>query len=111
MTSRERVLTTLSHRAPDRVPWDYWAAPEVTERLVSELGVADEEALLRRLDVDLRTVRGPSYAGQELRTHADGTVEDLWGVRRRKMTVEHGGYRWSYKHVAESPLERMETVA
>lgn len=111
MTSRERVMTALAHREPDRIPWDYWAAPEVTERLVKRLGLADAEALLRHFDVDLRTVAGPSYAGQELRTYPDGTVADLWGVRRRTMTVERGGYRWSYKHVALSPLEPAESVA
>lgn len=101
----------LAHREPDRVPWDYWAAPEVTERLLAHLRLPDEEALLRHLEVDLRTVRGPSYAGQELRVYPDGTVDDLWGVRRRKMTVERGGYRWSYKHVAVSPLEGASSVS
>jgi hypothetical protein len=28
MTSRERVLTTLWHQQPDRVPRDFWAEPE-----------------------------------------------------------------------------------
>jgi len=110
MTSKQRVLTALSHREPDRVPWDYWAGPEVTERLQQHLGLATKEDLLRELGVDLRYVTGPSYVGQALRTHEDGTVEDLWGVRRRVITVARGGYRWTYKHVALSPLEAAQTV-
>lgn len=111
MTPRERVLTALAHREPDRIPWDYWAAPEVTERLLAHLRLPDLEALLRYFDVDLRYVAGPSYVGQEFRVHPDGTVSDLWGVRRRKMTIERNGFRWTYKHVAVAPLEGMETVA
>ena len=111
MTARDRVMAALAHTEPDRIPWDYWAAPEITERLMAHLRLPDTEALLRHLDVDLRTVAGPSYAGQEFRTHPDGTVDDLWGVRRRRMTVERGGTRWPYKHVAQSPLEPMESAA
>jgi uroporphyrinogen decarboxylase len=110
MTPRERVMTTLEHREPDRVPVDYWAVSEVTERLKRHFGLQDDEGLLRHLGVDLRYVRGPSYIGLELREHPDGTVEDLWGVRRRIVTLERDGYRWSYKHVVESPLADATTV-
>ena len=64
MTHRERVLTALAHKEPDRCPWDLWATSEVFERLRKHLGVADDEAVLRHFDVDLRTILGPSYAGQ-----------------------------------------------
>ena len=110
MTSRQRVLTAIRHREPDRVPFDYWAAPEVTERLLRHFNLPDKEALLQRLGVDLRTIPGPSYAGQELKQYEDGSVEDLWGVRRKRMTVERGAFRWSYKHVVASPLAEMETA-
>ncbi|MCD6335574.1 MAG: hypothetical protein J7M27_09620 [Candidatus Latescibacteria bacterium] len=110
MTSKQRVLTAIGHQEPDRVPVDYWAAPEITERLLHHFGLADKEALLRRLDVDLRTIPGPSYAGQELKTYQDGSVEDLWGVRRKRIFVERGAFRWSYKHVVDSPLAKMKTA-
>jgi uroporphyrinogen decarboxylase len=38
MTAKERVMTSINHREPDRVPWDYWAASEVTERLLKYFG-------------------------------------------------------------------------
>ncbi len=111
MTNRERVLTALSHDAPDSVPYDCWAAPVVYERVAERLGVESKEDVLRELDVDLRVIPGPSYAGQELRTHEDGAVDDLWGVRRQVATVERDGVTWSYKHVVESPLAGAGSVA
>ena len=110
MNAKERVMTSINHCEPDRVPWDYWAASEVTERLLKHFGFKDKEQLLRYFDVDLRYVPGPSYVGQEFQTYDDGTIADLWGVRRRTMTVKQGAYRWTYKHVVDSPLEPMETV-
>lgn len=111
MTSRERVLTAINHKEPDRVPCDYWAGPEVGERLRHYFKCETQEELLRQLRVDLRYVPGPSYLGQEFRSYEDGTVEDLWGVRRRSMTVKQGQYQWTYKHVAVAPLAPMKTVA
>lgn len=111
MQARDRVLTALSHREPDRVPIDYWAGPEVGARLIADLGGATHEDLLQRLGVDLRYVAGPSYAGQRLRIFEDGTISDLWGVRRRTIDVNRGPYRWSYRHAALSPLAHITSVA
>ncbi len=110
MDSRTRVLTALSHQPPDRLPRDYWATPEVTQRLQEHFGLPDRESLLRRLGIDLRYVEGPSYVGQSLRTHPDGSVEDLWGVRRRPRTVTGGSYTWTYQHVVQSPLQAAQTT-
>ncbi len=110
MTANERVMTTINHIEPDRVPCDYWADSEVTGRLLKHFGFKDKEELLQYFRVDLRYITGPSYVGQELRTYKDGTVEDLWGVRRKVMSVERGEYSWKYKHVAASPLESAETT-
>ena len=111
MNHRERVLAAVAHHQPDRVPRDYWAVPEVTQRLCTELGLPHQESLLSHLGVDLRYVEGPAYIGQEHRRLEDGSVEDHWGVRRQVMEVEGDGYTWSYRHVQHSPLARAETVA
>jgi len=111
VNSRERVLTALAHRPPDRLPRDYWATPEVTEALRSHFGLPDRESLLQRLGIDLRVVEGPSYVGQSLLAHPDGSVEDLWGVRRQPRTVTGGGYTWTYQHVVQSPLQAARTAA
>ncbi len=111
MDSRQRVLTALDHREPDRVPCDLWAAPEVWQRLQDHLGLDDREGVLRHFDVDLRYVEGPAFVGQDRRVHPDGSVEDLWGVRRKIVEVEGEGYTWRYKEVVDPPLARAETVA
>lgn len=110
MNSRERVMMAVNHREPDMVPIDYWATPEVTERLQQYYGLGDFEDLMRELEVDCRYIPGPSYVGQKLKTFPDGTDEDLWGVRRMTVTGSRGVFKWSYKEVAVSPLEKAETV-
>jgi uroporphyrinogen decarboxylase len=114
VTSRGRVLTALRHEQPDRVPRDFWAAPEVFAALRERLGLPSEEAVLDRFDTDLRAIPGPSYAGQELRswvTPEGPVVEDLWGVRRLVKTVRRGDIEWSYKHALKPPLARATTAA
>ncbi len=110
MNSKQRVMTALRHVEPDRVPYDYWAASEVTGMLLRHFGVSDIDELLEILGVDLRYIVGPSYSGQEMKVYPDGSVEDLWGVRRKKVTVEGKHDSWSYKVVVDPPLGKMETV-
>jgi len=101
MSSRRRVLDAARHRETDRVPLDYWSREDVTARLCAHLGVRDEEALYRRLGIDLRgipihehheefeqkvtgTLGGFSEcAGGRFIIHEDGRFEDAWAVVRR----------------------------
>lgn len=110
MNHINRVKTALNHQEPDRVPWDFWATPEIEAKLVSHLGLANIEEVLRHLDVDLRYYRGPSYVGRELRKFDDGTSEDLWGVVRKSVQVDTGVYQWTYSHVVKSPLEDAQSA-
>jgi len=116
MSSRSRVLAALRHEEPDRIPIDYWANAEVTERLLRHYGARDKEALLQTLGVDLRYVMGPSFVGLQMKKHDDGLVEDHWGVLRKPMTVEGTdrtgrAWTWTYQHVHRSPLESATSVA
>ncbi len=52
MTPRERWLAILNKEKPDRIPTDYWATPEVTDRLLKELACPDNEALFEKLHID-----------------------------------------------------------
>jgi uroporphyrinogen decarboxylase len=94
MTPKERVLTAFAHRAPDRVPLWYGAAPGLTARLAQLCGVADEEALMRRLGIDFRRVAA-RYVGPELGNRS------FWGVERG------GSY---YGQPLSHPLAGVETV-
>jgi len=115
MNHRQRVERCLSHQEPDRVPIDYWCTMEVDTRLIDVLGYTNKEEVLKHFDVDCRYLLGPSYIGQTMKEYDDGTIEDLWGVRRASKRVQQhkGGhyYEWTYKHVAISPLEHMTSVS
>ncbi|MGE5740717.1 MAG: uroporphyrinogen-III decarboxylase, partial [Candidatus Aminicenantes bacterium RBG_16_66_30] len=75
MTSRERVLTAVGRRMPDRTPADYKAEPDVNRSMMDHLKVASYEDLLRRLEIDVRRLE-PRYVGPPFRTFEDGVFED-----------------------------------
>jgi hypothetical protein len=110
MTSRERVLTALEHREPDRVPVDFWASSETTTSLLRHLGLASKQELLREFGADLRVVEGPSFVGQEM-AHEDGAVLDLWGVPRRPVTVGGEEFEATYLEVTAPPLAHAASAA
>jgi uroporphyrinogen decarboxylase len=102
MTSRERVLLTLDHQIPDRLPVDLlWPRRETVKQLQEYFQTDSKEAVLRKLDVDLRWFgigeRYPNYEGKVngiLGGVAPGagrgyifrdaqTFEDEWGVVQR----------------------------
>jgi uroporphyrinogen decarboxylase len=104
MTSKERVLTALESREPDRVPIDYLANEGIDRRLKSHFGLQpdDNEGLLRHLSVDFRGVAA-RYCGPKL--HPDiperGIKVDDWGYHRRWVEYGVSGY-WDY---CEFPLQ------
>ncbi|MCL7451494.1 MAG: hypothetical protein M8467_00410 [Anaerolineae bacterium] len=106
----DRVETALAHKEPDRVPFDFWAVPEVWDRLRSALGLAadgrGDETLLRLLGIDCRMVT-TRYVGSKARQLPDGTFIDAWGTHRRHVTNPFG----TYEEYASHPLAGAETVA
>ena len=115
MTSKERVRAAVAHRAPDRVPVDYYARDEISDRLRSRLGLAPAESLEERLGVDLRFV-GPrfarptlplGYADPSIAVTAEGVYLDIWGVGFRANETSAG----FYMDHAESPLRALESAS
>ncbi len=101
----QRVETALAHRQPDRVPFDFWAVPEVWDKLRTGLGANDEEEILRLLGIDCRMVR-TGYVGTKARNLPDGTYIDAWGTHRRSVTNEFS----TYDEYAGHPLAEAETA-
>ena len=98
MTSKERVLTSVRHQQPDRVPLFYRDVPEVEARLLNDLGLSDREALLRHLQIDFRWVE-PEYVGPSLTDEKTGHVRSTWGVESRYVPFsEAGGYWEAFAH-------------
>ncbi|MBN2023579.1 MAG: hypothetical protein JW809_12410 [Pirellulales bacterium] len=101
MTPRDRVLAALAHVQPDRAPCDYYATPEIHGRLLAHFGLAvradpkpfffGDNTVAERLGTDIRYIRAP-YVGPPMPTFDDGSVMNVWGVRRRPMANEYGEY-------------------
>ena len=98
MTSKERVLTTLANQEADRVPINYHSNPGVDGRLKEHFGLEpnEGEGLRQALGVDFRGI-GVPYMGPTL--HEDiperGVKVDNWGIHRRYVEHETGGY-WDF---------------
>ena len=106
LSSWQRVEMALAHRQPDRVPFDFWAVPEVWEMLRAGLAAENDESILRLLGVDCRMVT-PRYVGTRARELPDGTFVDAWGTHRRRVRNPFG----TYEEYASHPLAGAETVA
>jgi uroporphyrinogen decarboxylase len=101
MTPRERWLAVLTRRTPDRVPMDYWATPEFTDKLIRHLGCSSEREALEALHVDFVVSVHPRYIGPPL---PEGT--DMYGCRYRR--VEYG--TGTYDEVVYHPLAQYGSV-
>jgi uroporphyrinogen decarboxylase len=102
MTPRERWLAVLRREKPDRVPMDYWATGEATEKLRRHLGCADAGEMFRRLHIDTVATVGPRYVGP---TPPPG--EDIYGLRHRNVEYDTGVYAECIHH----PLAQYNSVA
>jgi uroporphyrinogen decarboxylase len=99
MTPFERVEAAIRHEEPDRVPFDFWAVPEVIEMLKKTLGANNEEELLQLLGIDCRLVK-PDYIGPEPKRFDDGSFFTPWGSHRRLIANEYS----TYEEYASFPL-------
>ncbi len=78
MTPRERVLTALDHRRPDRTPRDFWAEEPTWNRLLEYVGNCDRERVLDDLGIDVRHLEVVAPAERAL---GDGIYQNFWGER------------------------------
>ena len=107
MNSIERIVCTLEHRIPDRIPVDFWASSGCKEKIKSELHMPYDE-FLDAYEVDFRYIEGPVYQGPSLET-GDGQQTDIWGVSRKTVELSLGNSKEYYKEVISSPLKEAET--
>lgn len=85
MNSRERILTALAHREPDRVPIGFEAHEGVQKRLMQHYGVDSRKALFAKMGIDgfsifMESYVYPQYIGPEPTVLADGTKCDFFGI-------------------------------
>jgi uroporphyrinogen decarboxylase len=130
MNSRERILGALSHREPDRVPFDlggtglttihvdgyrrlrsHLGLPPVEVKILAQaeqLAVVDED-VAEQLGTDLRLVLPGLATGFEYRLRDEGeyiAYTDEWGIGWRK--PKQGGF---YFDMYEHPLAGAESLS
>jgi len=103
MTSKERVITSLSWREPDRVPIQVYLTPEMAERLKRHFGGRSVDECL---GVDFRGV-GPKLV-RPVRPPEGGLTFDIWGAGYRKVTHGEAG---TYDEAVHLPLAGLKTMA
>jgi len=101
MTPKERWLAVLERKKPDRIPMDYWATDEASEKLIKHLGVSSLDEAHQKLHIDTLVSVGPRYIGPAM---PDGM--DMFG--RRYRSVAHKG--GSYYECIEFPLACYDTL-
>jgi uroporphyrinogen decarboxylase len=104
LLERERVLLSIAHRETDRTPTDFWATPEMTQKLYDYFGLTRYDELLDRLGIDIREVH-PDYIGPQSERLPDGSVISTNGTHMKPVRNEYCTY-WEY---ASHPLEHMTT--
>jgi uroporphyrinogen decarboxylase len=116
VSSRERVLTTLEHRPPDRPPVFMTLTPQVAERLADAVGVPREPPLDSLLSTRISHARLLTHLGNDAvgiaacappyapsRRDEDGTLVNEWGMRFRTVGL--------YDEFSGHPLAHATTVA
>jgi uroporphyrinogen decarboxylase len=129
MNSRERVLTTVSHQEPDRVPFDLGGTGATgihmtayknlrqflglppgeirTDDVIQQLATVDED-MAERLQTDCRNVAPRSSAIYNLEFRDEGNYTaytDEWGIDWR-MPKQGGFYYDMYRH----PMAEAEAI-
>lgn len=100
MSPRERWLAVLTRQKPDRIPMDYSATVEATEKLLDYMNCDFDEAR-RRLHIDNQLCVWGRYIGPPPN---DG--EDIWGIKYRDVDYGTGVYR----EAISSPLAGYDSV-
>lgn len=104
LTSKERVLTTFSHKEPDRVPAWCGSSPEFWEKAKRALGIQDDEELRIRFGDDFRKVVA-GYAGPEQPLSEDAVYRTPFGIER-----EGYGYGQPMSHpLASATMEEIHS--
>ncbi len=103
MTPRQRWLTFLEGRQPDRIPTDYWATAEFHNRLRCDLRCPSDEILWQRLHIDRpASLIDPLNGLPAIRRRDDlpplPPETDIWGVRYQSIDYGSGAYTEAANH-------------
>jgi len=108
VTPRRRWEAVMRGERPDRVPCDYWGTPEITSRLLRDLGCAGERELWERLGVDKLIHLVPRHPKASESTWHLQSHYSLWHINTR--IVPHGEGLGSYEETVDPPLGAATSV-
>ena len=118
MRPKERVIKSLNHQEPDRVPMNYHGDGNMSKSLKKYFGIEGDESLkcwltgnedprlLKALDCDLRTLV-PEYVGPPVKSFDDGSFITVFGERLLIKESEKGAGYFIYP---ETPLADAKTI-
>lgn len=109
MTSKERVLTAVAHKTPDRIPIQVYLTPEIEQALLEHFGLDRTEQLLDQLGVDLRMVN-PRYTGILPAVPEGCDCVDEWGAGYVLFDHGHGGKYKEPRYLALAQITTLEEV-
>jgi uroporphyrinogen decarboxylase len=113
-SSKERVLTAVELKEPDRVPMDFNANPPTLTRLKSDLNCSDHYTLLKKIGsdiIDLRGIVDPIYKGPvpKEQTLENGVKQNYWGWRTKIEQTATGPEEMFYEFIlAGKSLEEIK---
>lgn len=101
MTPKERIISTVSHNEPDKVPAHINATKWVVQKLKDKLGVTTDKELLKALHIDVYDMRGidlnsgtaPLYTGPESEFFPStwaGGIASLWRLKEFENFTQAG---------------------
>lgn len=102
MTPRERWLSVLGRREPDRLPMDYWGTAETSAMLRRRLGCRTIQQALAKIHVDYVVRVRPEYRGPRLPRRTD-----VFGRKYAALGYGTGSYDECIRH----PLAAYRSVA
>ena len=105
MPPKERFELTVAHKEVDRTVIDFQAAEEIIQGLKTYFCIEDYDELLDRFQVDIRSV-APDYIGPPLKTFSDGSKENIFGVRTKRIKNPSGASDVEVYH----PLSGTNTI-
>jgi uroporphyrinogen decarboxylase len=126
LSSRQRVRLALDHREADRIPidldgWATYFTEGAYRNMLEYLQIQEEpkvndwflisgvnESILRRFGVDFRRVGMGPPDGFRSKTWPDGSWDDEWGIRKRKVAHHNPrtGVTAHYAEMIDPPLAK-----
>ena len=121
LSHRDRVILSLNHQQPDRLPMDLMGNATMMLdrtylRLRDYLGLKPidpirsgssanyyDERILEYFDIDFRRVFLMKASTNQITRHDDGSYTDAWGIRYQ----QHG----IFVNIMESPLQNLQSIA